>query len=223
MEQQNSVLEGNSEALTGTTALHGHRNARLTPVKWSQTLFPFEVAMFRNPLSQITAQLAALLFCLVPVCLSAQAKPAPSAGVEAGLDKAKLQLIKTRLQEQVDQGVIPGAVYLVARHGKIVAYDAVGLADVENNKPMRKDTLFQIMSMTKNFTGVAAMMLVEQGKLELRRPHQLLPARVQRHPGRRKTAQRQHVDTSAQDAAYRLGVDGSHLRTRVRSRREHCR
>ena len=86
------------------------------------------------------------------------------------MDAEKLQLIKTRLQELVDKQVIPGAVYLVARHGKIAAFDAVGLADIENNKPMRKDTLFQIMSMTKNFTGVAAMMLVEQGKLDLRRP-----------------------------------------------------
>ena len=103
--------------------------------------------MFRNPLSQI----ALLSFCLVPVSLLAQAKPAPpsASGVEAGLDKAKLQQIRPRLQDLVDQGVIPGAVYLVARHGKVVAYDAVGLADVENNKPMRKDTLFQIMSMTK--------------------------------------------------------------------------
>src|SRR5271167_4339534 len=95
-----------------------------------------------------------------------QAKPSPS----LGLDQERLQSIKPRLQELVDQQVIPGAVYHVARHGKIAAFDAVGLADIENNKPMRKDTLFQIMSMTKNFTGVAAMMLVEQGRLELRRP-----------------------------------------------------
>src|SRR5277367_4889863 len=95
-----------------------------------------------------------------------QAKPSAS----PGLDAEKLQSIKPRLQELVDKQVIPGAVYLVARHGKIAAFDAVGLADIENNKPMRKDTLFQIMSMTKNFTGVAAMMRVEQGKLDLRRP-----------------------------------------------------
>jgi CubicO group peptidase (beta-lactamase class C family) len=103
----------------------------------------------------------------------AQAKPVapkPVAVATPGLDPAKLNEIKPRLQELVDKQVIPGAVYLVARHGKIAAFDAVGLADIENNKPMRKDTLFQIMSMTKNFTGVAAMMLVEQGKLELRRP-----------------------------------------------------
>ncbi len=129
--------------------------------------------MERNPVSKISAKLATrtlLLFVLLPVSLPAQKKPAPASGVEAGLDKAELQLIQPRLQELVDQAVIPGAVYLVARHGKIVAFDAVGLADIENNKPMHKDTIFQIMSMTKNFTGVAAMMLVEQGKLDLRRP-----------------------------------------------------
>jgi CubicO group peptidase (beta-lactamase class C family) len=97
-----------------------------------------------------------------------KAQPKPAAA--PGLDAAKLDQIKPRLQELVDKQVIPGAVYLVARHGRIAAFDAVGLADIENNKPMRKDTLFQIMSMTKNFTGVAAMMLVEQGRLELRRP-----------------------------------------------------
>jgi CubicO group peptidase (beta-lactamase class C family) len=100
----------------------------------------------------------------------AAAPPPPKLQATPGLDPEKLQLIRPRLQELVDRGVIPGAVYLVARHGRIAVYDAVGLADIENNKPMRKDTLFQIMSMTKNFTGVAAMMLVEQGKLELRRP-----------------------------------------------------
>ena len=131
--------------------------------------------MYCNPLSQNTAKLASrtiLLLALAPGCLLAQKKPPPPPGTEAGagLDRAKLQLIQPQLQQLVDQGVIPGGVYLVARHGKIAAFDAVGLADIENNKPMRKDTLFQIMSMTKNFTGVAAMMLVEQGKLDLRRP-----------------------------------------------------
>lgn len=100
----------------------------------------------------------------------ARAAPDTKAQGSLGLDAEKLALIKPRLQELVDKQVIPGAVYVVARHGRIAAFDAVGLADIENNKPMRKDTLFQIMSMTKNFTGVAAMMLVEQGKLDLRRP-----------------------------------------------------
>ena len=81
-------------------------------------------------------------------------------------------MIRPRFQELVDKQAIPGAVALVARHGQIAYTDAVGWRDVEGKKPMTTDTIFQIMSMTKNFTGVAIMMLVEEGKVELRRPAQ---------------------------------------------------
>ena len=88
----------------------------------------------------------------------------------AGLDTDRLKLVGPRLQELVDQQIIPGAVALVARHGKTAALEAVGWRDIENRWPMTTDSIFQIMSMTKNFTGVAIMMLVEDGKVELRRP-----------------------------------------------------
>jgi len=87
-----------------------------------------------------------------------------------GLDPARLQTIRPRLQTLVDKQTIPGAVALVARHGKVALLDAVGWRDVESKKPMQTDSIFQIMSMTKNFTGVAVMMLVEEGKVELRKP-----------------------------------------------------
>ena len=89
---------------------------------------------------------------------------------EDGLDHARLETIRPRLEALVNNGQIPGAVALVARHGKIALVEAVGWRDIENKKPMAADSIFQIMSMTKNFTGVAAMMLVDEGKLELRRP-----------------------------------------------------
>ena len=88
----------------------------------------------------------------------------------AGLNADRLKLIRPRLQELVENQTIPGAVALVARHGKVAALEAAGWRDVEARKPMTTDSIFQIMSMTKNFTGVAIMMLVEEGKLELRRP-----------------------------------------------------
>jgi CubicO group peptidase (beta-lactamase class C family) len=88
------------------------------------------------------------------------------------LDTARLKLIRERLQELVDRQEIPGAVALVARRGETASLDAVGWRDVENKKPMTPDSIFQIMSMTKPFTGVGIMMLVEEGKLELRRPVQ---------------------------------------------------
>ncbi len=89
---------------------------------------------------------------------------------DAGLNAERLKLIRPRLQELVDQGTIPGAVALVARHGHVATLEAAGWRDVEGKKPMATDSIFQIMSMTKNFTGVAIMMLVEEGKLELRKP-----------------------------------------------------
>jgi CubicO group peptidase (beta-lactamase class C family) len=105
--------------------------------------------------------LALMLLAALPV------RPQPA---ETGLDSGRLNLIPDRLRELVDNHTIPGAVALVARHGKIASFDAVGWRDIEGSKPMTKDSIFQIMSMTKPFTGVAAMMLVEEGKLELHRP-----------------------------------------------------
>lgn len=92
-----------------------------------------------------------------------------AATIKSGLDADRLKLIKPRLQQLVDDQTLPGVVSLVARHGEVAELDAVGWANVEDRKPMRTDSIFQIMSMTKNFTGVAAMMLVEEGKLELRK------------------------------------------------------
>lgn len=85
-------------------------------------------------------------------------------------DPATLARIKPRMQSQVDRGVISGTVTLVLEKGQLVHHEVVGMADRENNKPMRKDSIFQIMSMTKPFTGVAIMMLVEEGKLNLHEP-----------------------------------------------------
>jgi CubicO group peptidase (beta-lactamase class C family) len=86
------------------------------------------------------------------------------------LSAERLNTITTRLNELVERETIPGAVALVARHGRIGYLEACGLRDMEGHKPMMTDSIFQVMSMTKNFTGVAAMMLVEEGRLELRRP-----------------------------------------------------
>jgi CubicO group peptidase (beta-lactamase class C family) len=108
--------------------------------------------------------------CLLSVALAAAALPAIAE--TPGLNADRLKLIRPRLQELVDRQEIPGAVALVARHGQVALLEAVGWRDVENRKPMTPDSIFQIMSMTKNFTGVAIMMLVEEGKVELRRPVQ---------------------------------------------------
>jgi CubicO group peptidase (beta-lactamase class C family) len=81
-----------------------------------------------------------------------------------------LARIPVRMKEFVDRGQISGAVTLVATNGVVRSLQAVGWQDVEGKKPMRTDTIFQIMSMTKPFTGVGIMMLVEEGKLRITDP-----------------------------------------------------
>ena len=118
-----------------------------------------------------------LRICILPLLLlsfsctrNTPPSTAPSrASAGTGLDLERLKLIPVRLQELVDRGAIPGAVSLVARHGEVAQLEAVGYQDIQTKTPMRTDSIFQIMSMTKPFTGVAVMMLVDEGKLELRR------------------------------------------------------
>jgi CubicO group peptidase (beta-lactamase class C family) len=110
-----------------------------------------------------------ILVSLALLALPAFPQSSHSSNSSSGLDAERLKLIRPRLQDLVESHVIPGAVALVARKGE-VTLDATGWRDVEGRKPMEKDSIFQIMSMTKNFTGVAIMMLVEEGKVELRRP-----------------------------------------------------
>ncbi len=78
--------------------------------------------------------------------------------------------IPPRMKSFVDQQAVAGVVSLVAHGNDIVEFDAAGMADIEAGRPMRKDTIFQIMSMTKPVTAIGIMMLAEQGKLALRDP-----------------------------------------------------
>lgn len=78
--------------------------------------------------------------------------------------------IKERMQSFIDAREISGAVNLVANKDGIVHLSAVGLADIDGNKPMQPDTIFWIASMTKPVTGVAMMMLVDEGKLAIDDP-----------------------------------------------------
>ncbi len=109
----------------------------------------------------------ALLFLAI-ACLTRAAEPANVA--KAGLDGERLARIPARMKAFVEKGSTAGVVTLVARHGVVAAVDAVGWQDRETGKPMRADTIFQIMSMTKPVTGVAVMMLAEEGKLALNDP-----------------------------------------------------
>jgi CubicO group peptidase (beta-lactamase class C family) len=75
--------------------------------------------------------------------------------------------IGQRLLAFVEEGRIPGAVTLVIRRGQVVNFEAVGYQDLEQKTPMRTDTIFDIRSMTKPFTAIAILILMEDGKLAL--------------------------------------------------------
>ncbi|MBM43281.1 MAG: beta-lactamase [Acidobacteria bacterium] len=89
---------------------------------------------------------------------------------EVGLSAERLERIGGVLQRAMDADTISGAVTLVARRGKIAHFEAHGLMDIEGSRPMALDTIFPIASMTKPVTGVAVMMLVEEGLVRLTDP-----------------------------------------------------
>ncbi|HEV8675196.1 MAG TPA: serine hydrolase domain-containing protein [Methylomirabilota bacterium] len=97
------------------------------------------------------------------------AKPAPKDEI-LGMSREGLARIAPVMKEQVEKGVFPGAVTLVARRATIVHYEAHGFLDAAKTKPMTKDAIFRLASMTKPIVTVAAMMLVEQGVIKLNDP-----------------------------------------------------
>ena len=74
------------------------------------------------------------------------------------------------LRDQSAKNVIPGAVLMIVRNGRIAYFESVGVLDPETKAPMRKDAIFRIYSMSKPITSVAVMMLAEQGKVILDEP-----------------------------------------------------
>ena len=87
-----------------------------------------------------------------------------------GFSKERLARIVPVMREQIDKGMFPGVVTLVARNGKIVHFEATGYLDAAKTKPIQKDSIFRLASMTKPIVTVAAMMLVEQGRMKLNDP-----------------------------------------------------
>jgi len=91
-------------------------------------------------------------------------------GTLRGVDQAALAQIAPALQAVIDAGDLSGFVTLIWRKGEEIQFNALGQRDVEAGAPMTRDTLFRIASMTKPVTTVAALMLLEEGKLKLDDP-----------------------------------------------------
>ena len=89
---------------------------------------------------------------------------------EVGLSSERLGRIHDVIQRYIDSKSISGAVTVVARKGRIAHFEAQGLMDLESKKPMTKEIIFRVASMSKPVTAVALMMLVEEGKIRLNDP-----------------------------------------------------
>lgn len=116
---------------------------------------------------RLHSQLAALaLACLLlPAASVKETKPE-----DVGLSSERLARIHETIQRHIDSHDITGAVTLVSRNGRIAHLAAHGLMDVDSNKPMTRDAIFRIFSMSKPVTGVAILMLMEEGKVRLNDP-----------------------------------------------------
>jgi CubicO group peptidase (beta-lactamase class C family) len=123
-----------------------------------------------------TRSLAALLIlCLISAARAYDVAPV-SDPQALGFSSARLDRIAAWQQTQVDAGAFSGAVAAIAKNGKVGYLRAVGFRDNAKTIPLQPDAIFWIASMTKPVTSVAAMMLVEEGKLDLAAPvYQYLP------------------------------------------------
>ena len=111
------------------------------------------------------------LLTLIAIVIAARAAELPRATPEsAGMSSERLQAVTALVRQYVADRKIVGAVAGVARRGKVVYLEPVGLQSLETKAPMTEASLFRVYSMTKAVTAVAVMMLVEEGTLRLADP-----------------------------------------------------
>ena len=116
--------------------------------------------------------LSGVLFSATMVlCSIVLAQGLPTAKPESvGMSSERLGRIKTALQREIDADRMPGAVVMIARKGKLVYSESIGFQNKSSGTPLKKDAIFRIYSMTKPLASVAAMILVEEGKIALADP-----------------------------------------------------
>ena len=108
--------------------------------------------------------LAAVLLGGAESSIAAAAEAELAQPGSVGFSSERLKRLEDMVQKYVDSKELPGAVTMLARHGKLVHYKTYGKKDLASGAPVEKDSIFRIFSMTKPVTGVAMMMLYEEGK-----------------------------------------------------------
>ncbi len=122
-------------------------------------------------ISQLRSTSAAVVLLLAAVVAWPLVAATPAARPEeVGLSSERLGRVRELVQRHLDAGSFSGAVTLVARNGRIAHHEAYGVMDIASKKPMQKDAIFRIMSMTKPIVGASIMMMIEEGKVRLQDP-----------------------------------------------------
>lgn len=118
-----------------------------------------------------TSRFLCVLSILIALAPMAAAQGLPKASPRSvGLSQERLERITALMQKHVEDGLLAGAVALVARDGKVAYLKSVGMQDKERGVEMKPDAIFRIASMTKPITSVAVMMLYEEGRFRLSDP-----------------------------------------------------
>jgi CubicO group peptidase (beta-lactamase class C family) len=120
----------------------------------------------RSARGNFATALLLLLAAIAPGTARTEA-PLPLA---AGFSQDGIARIRQYMRNEVSAGKIPGAVLLIQQHGRPILFESFGMRDVDSKTPMTTDTIFRLYSMSKAVTSVAAMMLVDDGKLSLDDP-----------------------------------------------------
>ena len=122
------------------------------------------------PLHTLIALASFCLLLLPNQLLLASESPSMTEPEMVGISSQRLGLLDRVLREHVERGEVAGLVAGVVRHGKLVYLEAMGWQNIELKQPMSSTSIFQIRSMSKPITAVAALQLVDEGKLALSDP-----------------------------------------------------
>jgi len=118
---------------------------------------------------QLKAAATLLALFFIAIAPGAVCAEAPIA-VSDGFSQTGLSRVRKYMQNEISTGKIPGAVVLIQQHGRPVFFESFGVRNIDSKRPMTADTIFRLYSMSKAVTSVAAMMLVDDGKLSLDDP-----------------------------------------------------
>ena len=128
------------------------------------------VALARTPAAQTPAPRGAASAKAVAPRASTARDLALVSPESVGISSERLRRLETAMKRLVDENQVAGLVTLLERHGKVVHFNSVGRLDAQKTDPLQTDSIFRIASMTKPVTGVAMMMLYEEGKWRLDDP-----------------------------------------------------